>query len=675
MPKAKKNKGDPPKKRGNRTDAVGLRAEHLFAELDAYCTASAAGTTRSWYPKFFQGYWDLFPWNIPFEEDPTDATRALKPTDASLTEDQKAEKKKIVDETEADERKPRRLLDYQVYMQDECKSNDINAVLAERHPDKVGAKDSIKYRAEIARELLAAESEEVQEDFKVKGNEEYEEAMEEYRKGDGKGASEEDFDEAARAEARTRLVATVKPLLLSIRKLTGYHVTMLVGAVLDGKVEVRSVHGGTVDGQNEEGADGVDFTRWDPTGYKPVVKQFMRYIAAANGTPQAADASAPGASSSASTSATAAGAIPPVVPPAPPLPSSHPPAMPPDPSLPLSPPLPSSQPQPPSAMPPPPPQRAFSPTPPPCSELVHAPAPAAGAPGETQVEGGQGGKGGGEDMEVDERREYEGISIRGPLRRALREMTPGSRGMRIARLERLSDFELTREENMARNKEILASYKITDEVAALMKDVRKDMKRKPGEQGGAASKRPRADGGEEDDYTDDDDSGSEADDGERGSTPTPRARAKRGGGGGRPRAAKAKGKRGRGGGVQTAVGDDNVPKWAGDAHVTLLAGGGGDVWVKVVNLWWDYETKAKFVGPGKGKGTAKRPKEVSGWISRARAGGPVPAIIDVFSFASRWWAWWVEINPAWRARTGNVRTRLAKEGDTGHMLSFTGPGN
>ncbi|KAJ7727256.1 hypothetical protein B0H16DRAFT_1331652 [Mycena metata] len=112
-----------------------------------------------------------------------------------------------------------------------------------------------------------------------------------------------------------------------------------------------------------------------------------------------------------------------------------------------------------------------------------------------------------------------------------------------------------------------------------------------------------------------------------------------------------------------AVGDDNIPKWAGDAHVALLAGGGGDVWVKVVNLWWDYETKAKFVGPSKGKGTAKRPKEVSGWISRARSGGPVPAIIDVFSFAARWWAWWVEINPTWRARTGSVKTRLVKEGE------------
>ncbi|KAJ7029316.1 hypothetical protein C8F04DRAFT_907643, partial [Mycena alexandri] len=135
------------------------------------------------------------------------------------------------------------------------------------------------------------------------------------------------------------------------------------------------------------------------------------------------------------------------------------------------------------------------------------------------------------------------------------------------------------------------------------------------------------------------------------------------------------GRKGKGKGQAAVVGDENIPKWAADAHVTLLAGGGGEVWTKLVNLWWDYEKAARFLGPAKGKGTAIRPKEVSGWINRARTGGPSPAIIDVYSFASRWWAWWVEINPAWRARTGGVvMKRLAKEGegDWGSVAS-TGP--
>ncbi|KAJ7019133.1 hypothetical protein C8F04DRAFT_976131 [Mycena alexandri] len=122
------------------------------------------------------------------------------------------------------------------------------------------------------------------------------------------------------------------------------------------------------------------------------------------------------------------------------------------------------------------------------------------------------------------------------------------------------------------------------------------------------------------------------------------------------------------------MGDDNVPKWAADAHATLLTGGGGEVWAKVVTYWWDYEKAANFLGPNKGKGTGKRPKEVSGWISRARTGGPSPAIVDVCSFASRWWVWWLEINPDWRARTGGVVQRLRKDGSGDwDSVASTGP--
>ncbi|KAJ7016741.1 hypothetical protein C8F04DRAFT_980718 [Mycena alexandri] len=142
-------------------------------------------------------------------------------------------------------------------------------------------------------------------------------------------------------------------------------------------------------------------------------------------------------------------------------------------------------------------------------------------------------------------------------------------------------------------------------------------------------------------------------------------------GGARAGGGRRRGGKGKGGG-QAVVGDDDVPKWATDAHVTLLAGGGGDIWVKVVELWWNYEKAARFVGPSKGKGTAKRPKEVSGWINRARTGGPSPAIIDVFSFASRWWGWWVEINPAWRIRTVANRLEKGGEGDWDSVAS-TGP--
>ncbi|KAJ7768419.1 hypothetical protein B0H16DRAFT_1453125 [Mycena metata] len=680
MPK-NKDKGEPPKKRGNRSDMVGRRSEQLEAALDAYSTASAAGTTRTWYSKFFEEYWKLFPWEVPLDRDPTEDEIANAPVnDTALTPAQKAAKKKIVNATEAkikrwfnyqrthaggginpwprwlkaelkapeDERRPRRLLDYQVYMQDEEKNAAINAALAEQYPDKVGPRDSIKYRAALARELLAAETEEVQADFKLKGEEEYEEALEEFRKNEGAGAKEEDFDEEARAEARSRLVATIKPVLLSIRKLTGYQVTMLVGAVIDGKVEVKSIHGGTVDGNNEDGPDGVDFTRWDPNGYKPVVKQFMRYIAAANGTPQGVEGgSALAATTNTSASSNPGTAPPPAAPLALPPPSSHPPTMPPPP--PSGGELPNT-----SGSPPPPPARAFSPTPPPCSELVSA---SAAGPNASGVDG-PGRSDDGASMDVDTRAatperavtpevmdpELEGLAVDGPLRRAVMALTPGSRSLRINSLGRMSEWELTRANNMARNNELLSGCGVRDKVAALMADVRKDMKRKPEGEGGGGNKRPRREGAEGDEYTDDG-SGSDDDDEERDGTPSPRG--KRGSERARGGKGKGKAKKGGRGGRQAAVGDNNVPKWATDTHVTLLAGGGGDLWVKAVDLWWKYEKAASFVGPAKGKGTALRPKEVSGWIARARTGGPVPAIVDVFSFAAKWWSWWKEGEGDW----------------------------
>ncbi|KAJ7734671.1 hypothetical protein B0H16DRAFT_1327429, partial [Mycena metata] len=73
----------------------------------------------------------------------------------------------------------------------------------------------------------------------------------------------------------------------------------------------------------------------------------------------------------------------------------------------------------------------------------------------------------------------------------------------------------------------------------------------------------------------------------------------------------------------------------------------------------------------KGKGASVRPKEVSGWVSRVRSGGPQPAIVDVFSFAARWWNWWESINPEWRVRKGN---RLLREGEgSWDSVAQTGP--
>ncbi|KAJ6517935.1 hypothetical protein C8R47DRAFT_933869, partial [Mycena vitilis] len=92
----------------------------------------------------------------------------------------------------------------------------------------------------------------------------------------------------------------------------------------------------------------------------------------------------------------------------------------------------------------------------------------------------------------------------------------------------------------------------------------------------------------------------------------------------------------------------------------LQVGGGGQLWEEAVDLWWAHEKAAAFDGPGKGPMPKMRPKQVAGWVARARTGGPNPPVDDVISFSVAWWKWWVAINPPWR-QTDDGR-RLKKEG-------------
>ncbi|KAJ7441814.1 hypothetical protein B0H11DRAFT_2251877 [Mycena galericulata] len=44
----------------------------------------------------------------------------------------------------------------------------------------------------------------------------------------------------------------------------------------------------------------------------------------------------------------------------------------------------------------------------------------------------------------------------------------------------------------------------------------------------------------------------------------------------------------------------------------------------------------------------QRPKQVGDWIQRAR--NYTPTIEDTDEYAKQWWAWWIDINPAWREK-------------------------
>jgi hypothetical protein len=122
------------------------------------------------------------------------------------------------------------------------------------------------------------------------------------------------------------------------------------------------------------------------------------------------------------------------------------------------------------------------------------------------------------------------------------------------------------------------------------------------------------------------------------------------------------------------VTDGGVPKWAAAARVSLRDGEGSVVWERVVDLWWKTEEAVSFVGPPKGQHAKIRPTQVQGWIARARTGGPNPALVDVFAFASQWWKWWMALNPEWRKTgvTDGERLRKSGEGEWGSTVQ-TGP--
>ncbi|KAJ7017584.1 hypothetical protein C8F04DRAFT_883777, partial [Mycena alexandri] len=56
---------------------------------------------------------------------------------------------------------------------------------------------------------------------------------------------------------------------------------------------------------------------------------------------------------------------------------------------------------------------------------------------------------------------------------------------------------------------------------------------------------------------------------------------------------------------------------------------------------------------------AKRPKEVGDWVARAR--NHTPTISSADELGNRWWAWWIDINPSWRAEGGRPMIRKSRQ--------------
>ncbi|KAK7027869.1 hypothetical protein R3P38DRAFT_3521484 [Favolaschia claudopus] len=701
------------KKRGNPGDIHGSCAAFLHEKVDGYCDASKNKTTRKFFPKLWKEYWARFPWDLPFEQEPPKDLEGYGRPDNELTVDELSRKTEIQKKTQVkikrwltyvrrnkrggknpyrkwlhqlshiEERPPKRMALYQLYMQDEKKNDNVNKLFQERYPELVGTGNSIQQRTAIARELLAMETEEARADLKRKGDEAFEAAMAEFRAGNGVEAEAVD-DPVVQKEARGQLAVTVQPLLDSLRAITGCQLLLVAGTVVDGKFDIRCMHA------KAPGVQGLDLTAWDPVGFKPVLDQIMRYLVAAASDPQATGPLQPRETEVSQQDGSST--TPPVI---------------------VPPPLPPTAPAPGQSTTRAPPQQVVSAaaasslasgaTVEPISSRTRnrgskSKAKKGGAKGKVNVdadeesdsdddEEGSGsddddededddGSGGEEDdddadgwdgdgdewagwgEELDSRLDALPL-VASPLKRAIKRLPPSDQEYRLRQLEGGNELFVTRESNMARTAELLENLGIKNDVANLMKELKAANKRPIEEGGGQPSKRRKPN--EEEEYDD----GEEGDDDGNGDGNAEAAAGVKQVRGGKDKNVRA----------PPGVDANGVAHWALSAKSQLLAGEGDDMWTNVVALWWKREEQAGFDGPAKAIGTKFRPAQVSGWINRARVGGPQPAILDVYAFAAQWWQYWVAINPEWRTRLeGGGGTRLGKEGqgDWGTLKGQTG---
>ncbi|KAJ7779966.1 hypothetical protein B0H16DRAFT_1300114 [Mycena metata] len=116
-----------------------------------------------------------------------------------------------------------------------------------------------------------------------------------------------------------------------------------------------------------------------------------------------------------------------------------------------------------------------------------------------------------------------------------------------------------------------------------------------------------------------------------------------------------------------------VPTWASDADKALGAGkDGGELWKKLVGLWWAKELARKFQGPTRGF-TEGRPLQVYNWVHYARRAPVKPAITDVKKFGKQWWDWWMLMNPNWRTPMRSGRLEQVRGGEGWAAVDHSGP--
>ncbi|KAJ7027249.1 hypothetical protein C8F04DRAFT_1189686 [Mycena alexandri] len=692
--RAKKTRTEPKQKPGNKGDFHGRRETFLTSQLPEYFQKSKQRKTREFWPQLFKVYMELFSWRLELNEDPDPEDGLLREALSLEEMDLKAEKIKQVKAKiktwfnhqrsaaglarnpfaewltrlrRPNEPCPKRISDYQYYMQ----HNDFKDKVAEefkaKYPDVV-REEALAARCKVARALFEQESEEVKARMREEAGKEHESLVETWQEAEEGLPS---VDEEDQEEARRRFSATVTPLLEALREYTGYYIALIAGRAVEGKFDVLSVHAGKTKALVPEKEQ--DITQWNPAGYERILNEFVRFINAACLDPKSEGAQG---TNIPDTQDGEPAPVPQALPP--PLPVPLPVPVPPIGPVPLPVPVPPIGPTMLYGVP------ADGPAPllPEMEDEMSLINPATRRPVTPPPAGNS----------LAARMGRLAI-MNTPLRESLEALSPVRKEARIAALEGLSGMALQRENNDARRDKGLrlvaeeaAGEGVEDRSAVgKPKPSANPKPRKKAARGGKAKRgKRRVRDEDESDSANETPSGDESDEVlERVDAPTTRGRAKAEGAAntapanaqGSARdvqmaAAAVEGEQNiEGEGSATDIhmaavglaaekngskggsGDEvakRAPTWAVEGKSSLEKGTEewGERWTKATSVWWSLEESTDFISSTRGFAPSGRPSEVGYWVKCARKGAP--NILDVKVFATQWLRWWGSINPKWR---------------------------
>ncbi|KAJ6480747.1 hypothetical protein C8R47DRAFT_1218593 [Mycena vitilis] len=729
------------KKPGNKGDFHGKREEYLVGKMDEYLSYSKKGKTRDFYPLLFKTYWAMFNWRLPLNEDPSPGDQ-FPPDATKLTQEESDAKSKTQTQTQRkikswynhrrtamgltknpftpwlarlrrpEEKAPKRITDYQYYMQHEEFKAQVMGLFEERHWD-APRDEQLARRCEVARELFKKEPQSVKERIRAEA-----EAELQAEKTRWEEASEglPSLEDAEQEEARARFTGVVTPLLQALRAYTGYHVTIIAGRVVDGQFDMRSVHAGKTNAAT--GDEGVDWTDWDKKGYKDhVLDQFMRYLVAADRAPGVAPV-APDVNESTEADVRSASTNQPV--PSDANASTNQP-VPFDANASTSQPVPSdanaSTNQPASSSTPPasdlppldndddPPASLIlsSPSEDPSTSLnARPPPPPPSSQPPREDEPGHAGM-------LEERMDAL-PTLEAGLRSILMALDPEARERRLGELEHMSVVQLRRANNVAHSEWELAKVRAEkgggEPIPPPVAEAGKGKSRKKAAKAAPRKRNQKGRRDKADEEESAEESNSDVDD---GTEPTrrepPQTRQRKAAvttvatGGGditeqrvesdatattpnantardkaaattAPGARKAQASNGAAASTRRDLPRKSfpvtkAPKWAQNARATLLNAdfSSEQSWIEAIVAWWALEASTKFASPVRGFPAEGRPGEIQMWIKYAR--GTKPEIKNIGEFVEKVQNWWKKINPAWRLKDG--RLTKATEGSWAEM--------